>query len=182
MWDGTGSVSPWRPPARRFTSGRCLRYREIAQSRGRLDTTMDECRRDTLGPIRDDSSARLQGTSRRRSVWKRACAGNDGRTPQDHARPMGDPVARSRTITKSEGAVCLTCRGDDEATASAAKVQVSLRPRRRSHAIKKGSVQDGDLIEQYHFGDVKIRPWSRAAWWWSGPDLQIRNGWLMALC
>ena len=69
----------------------------------------------------------------------------------DQARP---PLTRwQEAWAKSEGAVCLTCGGDDEATASAAKVQVVF-----AHDVdltpQEGSVQDGGLIEQYHFADV----------------------------
>ena len=57
-------------------------------------------------------------------------------------------------FAKREGGVCLTCRGDDEeATASAAKVQVVF-----AHDVdltpQEGSVPDGGLIERLHFADV----------------------------
>jgi hypothetical protein len=69
----------------------------------------------------------------------------------DQARP---PLTRWQdAFAKKEGGVCLTCRGDDEATASAAKIQVIF-----AHDVdltpQEGCVLDGGLIERLHFADV----------------------------
>ena len=69
----------------------------------------------------------------------------------DQARP---PLTRwQEAWAKSEGGLCLTCRGDDDATASAAKIQVVF-----AHDVdltpQEGTVVDGGLIERLHFADV----------------------------
>ena len=70
----------------------------------------------------------------------------------DDGRP---PLTRwQEAWAKSGGGVCLTCRGDDEATASAAKIQVIF-----AHDVdltpQEGCVLDGGLIERLHFADVR---------------------------